>query len=199
MLPIMIKELEELKKEVLKCERCNLAKGRTNVVFGEGYPIAKIMCIGEGPGQEEDWQGRPFVGRSGQLLDKILNVCGFNRQKHVFIANIVKCRPPNNRAPLPEERLMCIPYLYKQIELINPIIIILLGATALNGLIDPNLRITKVRGNWLMWNNRWVMPTYHPAALLRNPKLKYEAWEDFKKIVAKYRELVNPDHHSDYC
>jgi DNA polymerase len=157
------------------------------------------MCIGEGPGQEEDLQGRPFVGRSGQLLDKILNVCGFNRQEHVFIANIVKCRPPNNRAPLPEERLMCIPYLYKQIELINPIIIVLLGATALNGLIDPNLRITKVRGNWLMWNNRWVMPTYHPAALLRNPKLKYEAWEDFKKIVAKYRELVNPDHHSDYC
>lgn len=195
----MISELEALKNEVLGCVRCNLSKGRTNVVFGEGYPFAKLMCIGEGPGQEEDLQGRPFVGRSGQLLDKILNVCGFNRQEHVFIANIVKCRPPNNRAPLPEERLMCIPYLYKQIELINPIIIVLLGATALNGLIDPNLRITKVRGNWLMWNNRWVMPTYHPAALLRNPKLKYEAWEDFKKIVAKYRELVNPDHHSDYC
>jgi len=192
-------QLEILKNEVLACQKCVLAKGRTHVVFGEGNVQAKIMCIGEGPGHDEDLQGRPFVGRSGQLLDKILAVCGFSRAEHVFIANIVKCRPPNNRAPLPEERIMCLPYLYKQIEIINPSILILLGATALNGLIDPTLKITQVRGKWMEWNGRLVMPTFHPAALLRNPKLKYDAWEDFKQVVAKYRELVNPQHHSDYC
>lgn len=195
----MTKELELLKNEVLSCKKCILHIGRTHVVFGEGNTFAKILCIGEGPGRDEDLQGRPFVGRSGQLLDKILAVCGFTRAEHVFIANIVKCRPPNNRAPLPEERNMCLPYLYKQIELINPSILILLGATALNGLIDPNLKISQVRGKWIEWNGRWVMPTFHPAALLRNPKLKYDAWEDFKQVVAKYRELVNPQHHSDYC
>jgi DNA polymerase len=195
----MSNEFELLKTEVLQCKKCQLAAGRTNVVFGEGFPQAKIMCIGEGPGRDEDIQGRPFVGRSGQLLDKILGVCGFSRAEHVFIANIVKCRPPNNRAPLPEERAMCLPFLYKQIELIDPAILILLGATALNGLIDPNMKITQVRGKWMHWNNRLVMPTFHPAALLRNPNLKKDAWEDFKQVVVKYRELVNPQHHSDYC
>ena len=192
-------EFELLKQEVESCTKCNLCKERTNVVFGEGFRNAEIMCIGEGPGYYEDQQGRPFVGKSGQLLDKILEVCGFNRKEHVFIGNIVKCRPPNNRDPLPEERETCIPFLYKQIELINPKIIILLGATALKGLIDPNARITKVRGEWLNWNNRLVMPTFHPSALLRNEKLKRPAWEDFKKVVAKYRELVNQDHSSEYC
>jgi len=192
-------KLETLKPEVLACKKCVLANGRTHVVFGEGHPEAKIMCIGEGPGHDEDIQGRPFVGRSGQLLDKILAACGFSRQENVFIANIVKCRPPNNRAPLPEEREMCLPYLYKQIEIIDPKILILLGATALNGLIDPKLKITQVRGKWMEWNGRLVMPTFHPAALLRNPKLKYDAWEDFKLVVAKYRELVNPQHKSDHC
>ncbi len=195
----MSTELELLKEEVLPCKKCTLATGRTHVVFGEGFVHAKIMCIGEGPGRDEDIQGRPFVGRSGQLLDKILSVCGFSRAEHVFIANIVKCRPPNNRAPLPEERTACLPFLYKQIELINPAILVLLGATALNGLIDPSLKITKVRGQWLSWNNRLVMPTFHPSALLRNPNLKRDTWDDFKKVVAKYRELVNPQHHSDYC
>ncbi len=192
-------EIEDLKREVLACTRCQLAKERTNVVFGEGNLQAKIMCIGEGPGRDEDLQGRPFVGRSGQLLDKILAACGFSRQETVFIANIVKCRPPNNRAPLPEERNTCIPYLHKQIELIQPAILVLLGATALNGLIDESLKISQVRGQWINWNNRWVMPTYHPAALLRNPKLKVEAWEDFKKVVSKYRELVNPKHIAPHC
>lgn len=192
-------QLQELKNKVLSCKKCALANSRTNVVFGEGFSEAKIMCIGEGPGYDEDIQGRPFVGKSGQLLNKILAACGFSRQEHVFITNIVKCRPPNNRVPLPEEQKMCLPYLYKQIEIINPKIIILLGATALNGLIDPNLRITKVRGIWINWYGRLVMPTFHPAALLRNPKLKYDAWKDFKLVVAKYREIVNPYHKSDYC
>lgn len=191
--------LEELRQQVSTCERCNLCRTRNNVVFGEGNPNAGIMLIGEGPGYYEDQQGIPFVGRSGELLDKILGVCGFTRQEHVFIGNIVKCRPPNNRNPHPEERVSCIPYLHKQIELINPSILILLGATALQGLIDPQMRITRCRGQWQQWHGRWVMPTYHPAALLRNPSMKRPAWEDFQKVVAKYREIVNPDHHSDYC
>jgi len=195
----MNEEFENLKVEVNSCTKCSLSKTRTNVVFGEGNRNAGIMCIGEGPGYYEDIQGRPFVGKSGQLLDKILAVCGFNRKDHVFIGNIVKCRPPNNRDPLTEERETCLPYLLKQIELINPKLIILLGATALKGLIDPNARITQVRGQWLEWNNRQVMPTFHPSALLRNPKLKHDAWEDFKKVVAKYRELIDNKHYSAHC
>ncbi|MFC2104097.1 uracil-DNA glycosylase family protein [Bacteroidota bacterium] len=192
-------EFEQLKQEVNQCTKCVLSKTRTNVVFGEGFSKAEIMCIGEGPGYYEDQQGRPFVGKSGQLLDKILEVCGFNRKEHVFIGNIVKCRPPNNRDPLPEERETCLPFLFKQIELIDPKIIILLGATALKGLIDPNAKITKVRGEWMDWNNRLIMPTFHPSALLRNEKLKRSAWEDFKKVVTKYRELINENHFSEHC
>ncbi|MEA3445753.1 MAG: uracil-DNA glycosylase [Bacteroidota bacterium] len=194
----MDNDFESLREQILSCTKCHLSQTRTNVVFGEGNPKAKIMCIGEGPGYYEDKQGRPFVGKSGQLLDKILGVCGFTRKDHIFIGNIVKCRPPNNRTPTPEERNVCIPYLYKQIEMIDPNIIILLGATALQGLVDPNARITKVRGTWINWQNRLVMPTFHPSALLRNPNLKRDAWEDFKKVVHKYRELIDPAHHSDY-
>lgn len=195
----MNNEFEILRKEITGCTKCILAKGRVNVVFGEGPANAKIICIGEGPGRDEDIQGRPFVGRSGQLLDKILCVCGFSRTENVFIGNIVKCRPPENRAPFPEERAACIPYLLKQIELLDPKIIILLGATALNGLVDPKLKITQVRGNWIEWNGRLAMPTFHPAALLRNPNLKKDSWNDFKKVVAKYRELVDPNHQSEHC
>ncbi len=191
-------EFENLRLNTLSCTKCHLHQTRSNVVFGEGNPDAKIMCIGEGPGYYEDQQGRPFVGKSGQLLDKILAVCGFTRKEHAYIGNIVKCRPPDNRTPTPEEREICIPFLYKQIELIDPPILILLGATALQGLIDANDRITKVRGTWLNWKNRHVMPTFHPSALLRNPTLKRDAWEDFKKVVHKYRELVDPAHHSDH-
>jgi uracil-DNA glycosylase len=191
-------EFELLVDRALTCKKCHLSATRTNVAFGDGYINADIMCIGEGPGFYEDQKGLPFVGKSGQLLDKILGVCGFTRKDHVYIANIVKCRPPDNRTPTPEEREVCIPYLHKQIELINPKIIILLGATALQGLIDPNARITRLRGEWMEWQGRIVMPTFHPSALLRNQKLKYDAWEDFKKVVMKYRELVDPDHKSDH-
>jgi DNA polymerase len=190
----MNKEFEKLKQEISKCNKCVLSETRINVVFGEGNPNAEILVIGEGPGKDEDLKGLPFIGRSGKLLDKILADCGFNRQEHAFIANIVKCRPPQNRAPFPEERLSCIPYLNKQIELIDPKIIILLGATALNGLIDKKLKITKVRGEWINWNGRLVMPTFHPSALLRNSNLKKDSWEDFKKVVEKYRELVDSKH-----
>ena len=195
----MNNELEKLRIEVQNCIKCDLCRSRKNVVFGMGNPESKIFLIGEGPGYDEDVQGLPFVGRSGQLLDKILEACGFTRKEHVFIGNIVKCRPPQNRVPTPIERATCIPYLLKQIELINPKIIILLGSTALQGIIDPKARITQERGNWKIWNNRLVIPTYHPAALLRNQNLKKDTWEDFKKVVFKYREIVNPDHYSKYC
>ena len=191
-------EFEVLRQEIVNCKKCNLYKQRNNIVFGNGNRNAEIMLIGEGPGYYEDLQGVAFVGKSGQLLDKILAASGFTREEHVFIGNIIKCRPPDNRDPLQEERDACIPYLHKQIALINPKIIILLGATALKGLIDPDAKITKVRGEWMEWQGRMVMPTYHPSALLRNEKLKQPVWEDFKKVITKYRELVNPNHYSKY-
>ena len=191
--------LEELKQEILICSKCPLAKTRNNVVFGNGNPNAEIMLIAEAPGFYEDKSGIVFQGKSGELLDKILAASGFNRDDHIFISNIVKCRPPNNREPNNNEKTACIPYLYRQIDLIDPKIIILLGATALKGLIDPNARITQIRGQWIDWQNRLVMPTYHPSALLRNQNLKRPVWDDFKNIVAKYRELVNPEHYSAHC
>lgn len=190
------KELVRLSHQVKSCTKCELYRKRTNTVFGMGNPFAEIMLIGEGPGREEDLQGVPFVGKSGQLLDKILGACSFNRDEHIYIANIVKCRPPNNRDPEPAEREACLGYLLEQIKLINPQIIVLLGATALKGLIDPNARITRVRGNWMEWENRLVMPTFHPSALLRNADQKKDAWEDFKMVYHKYRELVDPSHSS---
>jgi DNA polymerase len=195
----MENEFEILKAEVEHCQKCALGHTRTKAVFGMGNPDAEIMLIGEGPGRDEDLQGLPFVGRAGQLLDKILSACGFTRKEHVYIGNIVKCRPPENRVPTPPERATCMPYLLKQIELIDPKIIILLGSTALQGLLDPGLKISNERGKWRNWNGRLIIPTYHPAALLRNPNLKRPLWEDFKQVVAKYREMVDANHHSDHC
>jgi uracil-DNA glycosylase family 4 len=154
------------------------------------------MIIGEAPGRDEDLQGRPFVGVSGQLLDKILAACGFAREKHLFISNIIKCRPPDNRVPTPAEAEVCMPWLMNQIEILDPKIIILLGATALKYMAGPEYRITRDRGRWITLNGRTAMPVYHPAALLRNPHLKRDTWEDFKKIVFKYREIVDPNHYS---
>jgi len=192
-----IEKLAELKKEVLKCNKCKLATHRTNVVFGEGNPDGGIMLIGEGPGAEEDKTGRPFVGKSGKLLDKILEAIGLNREDNVFIANIVKCRPPNNRVPEKDERNACLPYLHKQIEIINPKIIVLLGATALK-LIDEKRKLNEIKGEWIIWKGKIVLTTNHPSALLRNPNLKNEAWTHFKKVFQKYREVINPNHTSNY-
>ncbi len=191
-------QFTQMAEAVRTCTRCELHEKRTHAVFGVGNPFSEVMLIGEGPGEEEDRQGIPFVGKSGQLLDKILAAAGFSRQENVYIANIVKCRPPGNRDPRPEERAACLPWLMKQIGLINPRIIILLGGTALKGLIDPEGKITQVRGKWMEWNGILVMPTYHPSALLRNPELKKDVWEDFKVIVQKYREIVDPKHRSDH-
>ena len=177
--------MEKLITEVEKCQKCNLYKSRNKVVFGEGPVPASILLIGEGPGADEDLSGRPFVGKAGKLLDKILAACNFTRDEHVYIANIVKCRPPHNRVPEPDEMRLCLPYLEEQIKILQPRIIVTMGATALKGLTGENLRITQERGKWRFWRDFYLMPVFHPAALLRNPGLKRETWEDFKNIIRK--------------
>ena len=189
--------LASLREEVLGCTKCDLCKSRRHAIFGEGNPAARIMIIGEAPGYDEDVQGRPFVGKSGQLLDKILAACGFTRTQHVFISNIVKCRPPGNRTPSLKEAEVCMPYLKRQIEIINPEFLVLLGATALRYMVGEKYKITAMRGTWIDIEGRKAMPVYHPAALLRNPALKRPTWEDFKALVWKYREIVNPQHHAE--
>jgi uracil-DNA glycosylase family 4 len=178
----MPNELEELKKICLNCTLCDLSKTRTNVVFGEGNPNARLMFIGEGPGAEEDKTGRPFVGRAGKLLTKIiLNVLELTRED-VYIANIVKCRPPNNRVPTIEEAQTCKPYLLKQIDIINPEILVCLGKTAFMYLMDIDMPISKVRGQIFEYKEKKVIPTFHPSYLLRNPSAKKEAYKDFLLI-----------------
>ncbi|MBX5467745.1 MAG: uracil-DNA glycosylase [Firmicutes bacterium] len=180
------------------CRRCELRAGAHGVVFGEGSPAARVVFCGEGPGAEEDRLLRPFVGAAGRLLDQMLAAMGFERFRDVYILNVVKCRPPQNRIPTEEEREQCRPNLLAQLRIINPVIIVLLGATAVQTLIDPAARITRVRGQWFERDGRWLMPTYHPAALLRNPAWKREAWEDLKRVLDKYRELVDPGHDTPY-
>ncbi len=171
----------ELIKSVSICTKCELCKSRTNTVFGEGNPDAELMIIGEGPGRDEDEQGRPFVGRSGQLLTKMLKAMGFERSD-VFIANIVKCRPPSNRVPMPAEAQTCLPYLLEQIEIINPKVLLLLGATPLKYILDK-VGITKLHGTWHEFHGIKTIPSFHPAYLLRDPNQKKYAWEDLQKIM----------------
>jgi|OM-RGC.v1.014674734 DNA polymerase len=194
-----INDMAVLEEKVKTCNRCGLRAGCQGVVFGEGNPAAKVVLCGEGPGADEDRLGRPFVGKAGQLLDKILEACGFGRFEHVYILNTVKCRPPGNRIPTEEERAACRPNLEAQLRILQPRIMVLLGATALQAVLDPRGRITRDRGRWVEKNGVWIMPTYHPAALLRNPNLKRDTWEDFKQVVAKYRELIDPNHYSPHC
>jgi len=178
----MPSELKELKKICENCTLCDLSKTRTNVVFGEGSPNADIMFIGEGPGEMEDKSGRPFVGRAGKLLTKMIeNVLKLPRNE-VYIANIVKCRPPNNRVPSIEEAEACKPYLLKQIEIINPKILVCLGKTAFMYLLNDNTPISRVRGQIFEFKGKKVIPTYHPSFLLRNPSAKKEAYQDLLLI-----------------
>ncbi|AEJ39804.1 Uracil-DNA glycosylase [Sulfobacillus acidophilus TPY] len=190
--------LRLLAEEVRQCHRCQLRRSAQHVVFGEGNPRAALVFVGEGPGAEEDRLGRPFVGAAGQLLDKMLAAMGMTRFEHAYILNIVKCRPPGNRIPTEAERLACRPHLDAQMTLIDPIIVVLLGSTALQTLIDPAARISRWRGRWIVRDNRWFMPTYHPAALLRNPEWKRPVWADLKQVLDKYRALVDPNHESPY-
>lgn len=180
--------LEELKRYCLKCKKCRLHETRTNVVFGAGNEQANIMFVGEGPGYNEDMQGIPFVGRAGQLFNRMIKAIDLTRDD-IYIANIVKCRPPNNRNPLEDESQICIEYLRWQVKIIKPKIIVCLGAVASRKLIRPDLTISRERGNWVEKGDIFFMPTYHPSYLLRNVKAKKDAWEDFKKIRDKLDEI----------
>jgi len=173
--------LEQIRADLGDCTRCKLSQKRTNIVFGEGSPTAKLMFVGEGPGENEDLEGRPFVGKAGQLLDKIVEAMGYKRSD-VYIANVVKCRPPGNRAPEPDEAGTCSPFLFRQIDTIKPEVIVALGGTALKNLFGEGAKITKMRGNWTEFRGVPVMPTFHPAYLLRNPDAKRDVWEDMKKV-----------------
>ncbi|OGQ04414.1 MAG: uracil-DNA glycosylase [Deltaproteobacteria bacterium RIFCSPLOWO2_01_44_7] len=175
------KTLEEIRAEIGDCKRCRLCEGRKNIVFGVGSPKAQLMFIGEGPGRDEDIQGEPFVGRAGQLLTKIIEAMGLKRST-VYIANIAKCRPPENRAPLPDEAATCIPFLHQQIETIKPKVIVCLGSVAFQYLLETDQKISAMRGQWQEFRGIKVMPTYHPAFLLRNPDAKRPVWEDMKKV-----------------
>ena len=181
------KSLEELRAAIGDCRRCKLWPGRTHLVFGVGNPNAKLMFIGEGPGRDEDLQGEPFVGRAGQLLtDIITKGMGFRRED-VYIANVVKCRPPENRNPEPDEVASCEPFLKKQIDLVRPEIIVALGKFAVQTLLQTKAPITKLRGNWHSYHGIKLMPTFHPAYLLRNPADKKLVWQDIKKVMKEMR------------
>lgn len=168
-------------KTIANCKLCRLHEGRTQVVFGVGNPDADLMFVGEAPGHDEDVQGEPFVGRAGQLLTKIIEAMGF-RRSDVYIGNVNKCRPPNNRAPLPDEMDACRPFLLRQIDIIQPKVLCLLGATAVRGLLQSKESITRIRGQFIRWRGILVMPTFHPAYLLRNPAEKRAVWEDVQKV-----------------
>ncbi len=179
------KMLEQLKGEAENCSKCALRAGCSRVVFGEGYHQARLMLVGEGPGGDEDRLGVPFVGRAGQLLNKILQAAGIDRDS-VYITNVVKCRPPQNRVPFQPEIDSCLPYLHKQIELVDPDIVVCLGALANRTLIDKGASITRNRGKWKQAGKRRYIATFHPAALLRDPGKKKYVWEDFKIIMDVY-------------
>lgn len=184
----MEKGWEQLENWCMACNRCTLGGTRTNVVIGRGCKTADIMFIGEGPGEQEDLQGKPFVGPAGQLLDKIVEAAGLSFDK-VYIANVVKCRPPNNRDPKEEEQIACINYLRYQVALVKPKIIVCLGRIAAQAIIDKNYKITKQHGQWIEKKGILITATYHPSALLRDETKKRPAWEDFKSIRDRYREL----------
>lgn len=182
------KQWSDLELIITHCRDCPLHEKRTHAVPGEGNGQADVMFIGEGPGREEDLQGRPFVGAAGKLLDKMIAAIDLTRDD-VYIGNIVKCRPPGNRVPTVEEAEACMKYLRRQVYLIQPKVIVLLGSTALKFTVDKEARITRMRGQWIERKGVYMMPTYHPAALLRDPAKKYEAWEDLQKVQAKLKEL----------
>jgi uracil-DNA glycosylase family 4 len=186
--------LPELASEVAGCTRCALATTRTQTVFSRGNPDAQLCFVGEAPGADEDAQGLPFVGRAGQLLDRMIGAMGLSPEKDVYVCNILKCRPPGNRRPEPEEIAACIPYLHEQLALVRPRVIVAMGNTAVAALLDTKLGITRVRGQWKLYRGRTlVMPTYHPSYLLRpspqQAEAKRQAWEDLQLVM---RELGLP-------
>ena len=184
----MYETWEELEETIKGCNKCKLCNNRTNIVFGVGNKNADIMFIGEGPGGDEDLQGKPFVGKAGQLMDKALEGLGIDREE-LYIANIVKCRPPQNRVPEKDEAEACLNYLRNQVVLIKPKIIVLLGSTALKNIIGEEHSITTSRGKWIEQKGILYMPTWHPAALLRDENKKIEFWNDLKQVKEKLNYL----------
>lgn len=197
----MEKELAEIKEKCLKCEKCSLAKSRTNVVFSDGKANHNLMLIGEAPGYWEDVMGKPFVGKAGQLLDKIFNCVGLSREKDVYICNTIKCRPPENRNPLPEEKEACREFLDEQIRIINPKIMLLCGGVAVQSILGNVGGITRVRGKWFDgkkygFEHTRIMPIFHPSYLLRNDSRekgspKWLMWQDIQEIKREYDKLMN--------
>jgi uracil-DNA glycosylase family 4 len=174
--------LPRIREDLGECTRCKLHKGRNKIVFGDGSAKAELVFIGEGPGADEDAQGLPFVGRAGKLLTQMIDAMGLQR-KDVYICNVVKCRPPGNRAPEPDEVQACSPYLLRQVDAIKPKVIVCLGAVAAKTLLQTTRGISQIRGEWLEWRGRKLMVTYHPAYLLRNPPAKADVWKDLQKVM----------------
>ena len=189
--------MTQLAQHCNQCHRCGLGDSRTHAVVGRGNLQAPIMIVGEAPGQNEDETGLPFVGKAGQLLEKILASVNLVPEQDIYIANVIKCRPPANRVPTTEEVAACKPYLLEQIRLVDPKIILLTGATSVRGLTGDKRGITKIRGTWLEWEGRLCMPILHPAYLLRNPSReqgspKWLMWQDIQAVRAKLEEIRNP-------
>jgi uracil-DNA glycosylase family 4 len=176
--------LLKIREDLGDCTRCKLHKGRNKLVFGDGNPKAQLVFVGEGPGADEDVQGLPFVGRAGKLLTQMIEAMGLKRGD-VYICNVVKCRPPQNRAPEPDEVETCSPYLLRQIDTIHPKVIVCLGAVAAKTLLNTTRGISNFRGEWLEWRGHKLMATYHPAYLLRNPPVKADVWKDLQKVMAE--------------
>lgn len=177
-----------LERECSNCSKCGLGATRTNIVIGRGSRNAPLMLVGEGPGEQEDLQGLPFVGPAGKLLDNLLEALMFEEEDY-YIANVVKCRPPKNRVPEDEEAELCLDFLRNQVALIKPQIIACLGGTAVKHIVDREAKITRIRGQWIERKGFWIMPTFHPAALLRDESKKLLMWEDFKKVRQKFDEI----------
>lgn len=184
----MFDNWEELEQSIVNCNKCKLCVNRKNIVFGQGNKNADIMFIGEGPGADEDIQGLPFVGKAGKLMNMAFEGLGIKREE-VYIANIVKCRPPQNRVPEPDEAESCLNYLRNQVILVKPRIIVLLGSTALKNILGKELSITASRGKWIEKKGIYYMPTWHPAALLRDENKKIEFWKDLKSVVEKFNTM----------
>jgi len=183
-----VRSLPMLEEQVKGCTRCELSKTRTNTVFSRGNPKAQLCFVGEAPGADEDAQGLPFVGKAGQLLDKMIAAMGLDAAKDVYVCNIIKCRPPGNRRPTPEETSTCIPYLHDQLANVAPKVIVAMGNTSAQALLDTKLGITRLRGQWKLYRGKTLlMPTYHPSYLLRESPIqklaKQEAWEDLQKVM----------------
>jgi DNA polymerase len=174
--------LDSLRETIGDCQRCPLGKGRINLVFGVGSPEAELVFVGEAPGRDEDIQGEPFVGRAGQLLTRIIDAMGLSRDQ-VYICNVIKCRPPGNRDPLPEEIEECEPFLREQLNILNPRIVCALGSFAARTLLKTEGRISQLRGRLHTYNGIPLIPTYHPSYLLRNPQAKRDVWQDIQKVM----------------